>query len=62
MKETKIIEQEIISLLKNKTEIDNVFYDDMQKLIRFIFGKYEMTISVDACEMSYDVLVERKLI
>lgn len=58
----KFIESEIINLLKDKENINGIFYDDFQKLIRFNFNKYEMTISVEAQEMSYDVLISKNLI
>lgn len=42
-------EKNIINMLKNllQNETTNIFFDDMQGLLRFTIGNDEFTISVD---------------
>jgi len=58
--EIKSVENRIMEYLKSLKDIDSVFYDDMQGLIRFNIADYEATISVDYQEMSVDVIEERR--
>ena len=58
--EIKSVESRIIEHLKSLKDIDTVFYDNMQGLIRFNIADYEATISVDYQKMSVDVIEERR--
>lgn len=57
--ESKMI-QKIIDALSTDKDIDTVFYDSMQKLIRCNYRNYEVTISVELCEMSFDIIQLRE--
>ena len=52
--------QKIINVLHADKDIDTVFYDSMQKLIRCNYRNYEVTVSVDLCAMSQDVIKLRE--
>jgi hypothetical protein len=50
----------IITTLHEDKDVDTVFYDFMQKAIRCNYGNYEITVSVELCEMSHDVIIQRE--
>jgi len=49
----------IIGALNNDKNFEDVFFDSMQELLRFIYKDYEVTADIDYEIMSFDVLAEK---